>query len=146
MDTLWVRGLPGYWSVIWEDSLGKEHVRKESDLWGSGQLMVLTAAIAGLEMTTGAVLVLSDQTYLVDGMNDWLERWRGRDWITAAGEPVKYRREWEELARLAEVRDVEWRYSHEVRDRAPFQPQAKGARQRRGYKRYRAGLRRVFGS
>ena len=43
------------------------------------------------------VRVISDSSYVVHGMNKWLEGWIRRKWKTASGKPVKNRDLWEQL-------------------------------------------------
>ena len=61
--------------------------------------MELTAAIEALEtIAAGAtVRIISDSSYVTNGMNKWLAGWKQRGWRNASGKAVKNRALWERL-------------------------------------------------
>jgi len=66
----------------------------------------LRAAIAALECqlwgTEGwyTVTVATDSTYVVDGITDWVPRWKLRQWTKATGEDVANKDLWKRLLQL----------------------------------------------
>src|SRR5438105_8725927 len=76
--------------------------------------MELTAAIVGLREAlaagAGDVTVHADSEYVVKGITRWLPSWERKGWKTAAGQPVKNRELWEELATLVNGRAVRWQW------------------------------------
>jgi ribonuclease HI len=78
--------------------------------------MELMGAIRGLELLRGApgpVLMLTDSTYVIRGITQWVWGWRQRGWKTAEGNDVANQDLWERLVRAA-VRGkdakIDWRY------------------------------------
>ena len=79
--------------------------------------MELTAAIEGLRhlsTTAGAVVVLTDSTYVIKGITQWVWGWRRRGWKTSDDKDVANRDLWEELVQVTAARregsKVTWRY------------------------------------
>ena len=83
-------------------------------LGGSSQTtnnrMELTAVIEGLAALTRpcSVLIITDSTYVKDGMQKWLPRWRETGWRTKDKKPVKNKDLWLELSQAVELHDVHW--------------------------------------
>ena len=76
--------------------------------------MALRSAITALELlgAKGRSLELefvSDSSYLVKGMTEWVPGWRARGWRRKTGELVNVEL-WQELAELAEPHDIRWRW------------------------------------
>ncbi len=79
--------------------------------------MELLGAIRGLEALRGAsgdVLMLTDSTYVIRGITQWVWGWKRRGWKTAADQDVVNRDLWEVLLRLVGQRKdlgkISWRY------------------------------------
>jgi ribonuclease HI len=74
----------------------------------TNQRMELKAALEALGSLDGAVVVISDSTYVVNCFRDrWYDGWRRRGWKNTAGKPVANRDLWEPLLELALARGVE---------------------------------------
>jgi ribonuclease HI len=76
--------------------------------------MALRSAITALELlgAKGGSLALefvSDSSYLVKGMTEWLPGWQARGWRRKGGE-LENVELWQELADLAEPHDISWRW------------------------------------
>ncbi len=93
--------------------------RPDRELCGSSihttnNKMELAAAIAGLKAAVDAgateIAVVTDSEYLVKGMTNWLAGWIAKGWKTAYGQAVKNRELWEQLAKLAEGRQIRWEW------------------------------------
>lgn len=65
--------------------------------------MELRAAIEGLRRVsdTAPVLLITDSSYVLNGITRWLPAWQRRGWQTAEGNPVKNSDLWHELAALS---------------------------------------------
>ncbi|MBO9473267.1 ribonuclease HI [Shimia sp. R10_1] len=76
--------------------------------------MELAAAIAGLRQIKrdekSKITVFSDSQYVVLGMNERLANWQANGWLTSNRQPVKNRRQWEELLSVSEGLPVQWRW------------------------------------
>lgn len=74
--------------------------------------MELMAAIIALESLkrTCQVTLLTDSTYVMRGITEWLPGWRQRGWRTASRKPVKNADLWRRLDAAAKRHDVDWRW------------------------------------
>ena len=74
--------------------------------------MELTAAIEALNALKGSrkVLLHTDSTYVMNGINEWLPRWKERGWKTAAKKPVKNQDLWQVLDEAISLHQVEWNW------------------------------------
>lgn len=76
--------------------------------------MALRSAIAALELLSAkgkraAVLFVSDSSYLVQGMREWVPAWRARGWRRKGG-AVENLELWQQLVAAAERHDLTWRW------------------------------------
>ena len=102
---------PGGWAAILRSG---EH---EKELFGGERLttnnrMELMAAIKGLEALKkpSAVTLYTDSKYVMDGLNQWLPRWKANGWKTADKKPVKNDDLWKTLDEAVKRHDVQWRW------------------------------------
>ena len=107
------RGNPGLggWGVL---------IRKngeESSLWGgerdtTNNRMEMEAAIRGLEsiVESSNITITTDSNYLKDGITQWLEGWKKKDWKTASKKPVKNKDLWMRLDELSQFHNVNWKW------------------------------------
>ena len=75
--------------------------------------MELQAAIEGLAAITrpANVKLVTDSTYLKNGMTEWLEGWKKKNWRNSAGKPVKNKEQWLELDKLVDFHiDIKWEW------------------------------------
>jgi len=87
--------------------------------------MELTAAIEALEALRQPcrVRLVTDSTYVKNGITQWIAGWKRRDWKTADRKPVKNSDLWRRLVRAASPHEVEWVWvrghaGHEGNERA----------------------------
>ena len=87
--------------------------------------MELTAAIEALEALRRPcrVRLSTDSTYVKNGITQWIEGWKRKDWKTRNGKPVKNVDLWRRLDRAASPHRVEWVWvrghaGHEDNERA----------------------------
>lgn len=83
---------PGGWAYI----LRHEASGKSREAWGgerdtTNNRMELMALIEGLRAVTRSseVEIYSDSQYVLKGLEEWLDQWKGRGWRTADKKPVK---------------------------------------------------------
>jgi ribonuclease HI len=102
---------PGGWAAILRVG---EH---EKEISGGERLttnnrMELTAAIKGLEALKrpSAVTLYTDSRYVMDGLQQWLPRWKTNGWKTADKKPVKNDDLWRKLDEAARPHEVQWRW------------------------------------
>ena len=74
--------------------------------------MELTAAIEALDALKRAcdVELHTDSNYLRQGMTQWLARWKGNGWKTAARKPVKNADLWQRLDTACARHNIDWHW------------------------------------
>jgi ribonuclease HI len=72
--------------------------------------MELMAAIQGLAALKkpSQVELTTDSQYVRQGITQWIQGWKKKNWRTAAGKPVKNQDLWQELDVLVQTHKVEW--------------------------------------
>ena len=107
---------PGGWGAILIARDG-DAVVKERELSGGAALttnnkMELMAAIAALEALAvpSKITVVTDSSYVKDGITKWIFGWKSRGWKTAAKKPVKNEDLWKRLEAATTRHDVTWEW------------------------------------
>ncbi|MCH9815228.1 MAG: ribonuclease HI [Actinomycetia bacterium] len=74
--------------------------------------MELTAVIEGLRVLSRSceITIVTDSTYVRDGVTKWMANWKRNGWRTAAKKPVKNRDLWEALDTEIARHNVEWQW------------------------------------
>ena len=105
---------PGGWGVVLQ-ALEGETLIKERELSGgadhtTNNRMELTAAIMALEALERAstIRVVTDSTYVKNGITAWIHGWRKNGWKTADKKPVKNADLWERLDAATRRHRVTW--------------------------------------
>ncbi len=138
---------PGGWGVLMIAKRDGE-VLKESEFCGgapetTNNRMELQAAIEALDALTrrSSIKIITDSSYVKDGITKWLFGWKKNGWKTAAKKPVKNEELWKQLDAAQARHDVTWAWikghaGHEENERAdalarqgmePFKPQKQKA-------------------
>ncbi len=107
---------PGGWGALMLAKDG-EKLLKSRELFGgeaetTNNRMELTAAIEALNALerTSAVTVITDSSYVKDGITKWLHGWKQRGWKTAAKKPVKNKELWQALEEAQARHQVSWEW------------------------------------
>ncbi len=107
---------PGGWGVLMFAKDG-ETVLKSRDLSGgmaetTNNQMELTAAIMALETLErpSAITIVTDSSYVKDGITTWIHGWKKNGWKTAAKKPVKNVELWKRLEAATHTHDVIWEW------------------------------------
>ena len=120
---------PGGWGVVLEAWDGAT-LLKARDLGGgeaetTNNRMEMMAAVAALEALErpSAITVVTDSTYLKDGITGWIHGWKKNGWKTAAKKPVKNTDLWQRLDAAQSRHQVTWEWikghaGHEQNERA----------------------------
>ncbi|MGI9349314.1 MAG: ribonuclease HI [Amylibacter sp.] len=107
---------PGGWGVL---MLAKEgsSVIKTRDLSGgtvetTNNQMELTAAIMALEALEkpSKITIVTDSSYVKDGITKWIFAWKKNGWKTAAKKSVKNEELWKRLENATQIHDVSWEW------------------------------------
>ena len=107
---------PGGWGVLLQAKDGEDIV-KERELSGgeavtTNNRMELLAAINALETLAkpSALTIITDSTYVKNGVTGWIHGWKRNGWKTAAKKPVKNAELWQRLDAAQERHDVSWEW------------------------------------
>ena len=100
---------PGGWGVLLRYR-GKEKTLSGAEPQTTNNRMELMAAIKGLEALRRpcCVRIVTDSTYVKQGITQWMPQWKRRGWKTAAGKPVKNIDLWERLSQAMSTHEVAW--------------------------------------
>lgn len=120
---------PGGWGALLVARDG-ETVVKERELNGgaagtTNNRMELLAAISALEALErpSKITVITDSTYVKNGVTGWIHGWKRNGWKTASKKPVKNADLWQRLDDAQARHDVTWEWvkghaGHEENERA----------------------------
>ena len=115
---------PGGWGAVLI-SKGREKELSGGDLQTTNNRMELMAAIQALEALKRPckVELHTDSRYVMQGITEWLPRWKARGWKTADRSPVKNDDLWKQLDEARRRHEVKWKWvkghsGHELNDRA----------------------------
>ena len=103
---------PGGWAVHAELADGRVFELGGGELETTNNRMELRAAIEALRATAGcpAVTIVTDSSYVQNGVTRWLAGWKRNGWRTAAGEPVENQELWSELDGVSRP-GVSWQWT-----------------------------------
>ena len=107
---------PGGWGVLLQASQAGKIV-KERELSGgdaatTNNQMELMAAIMALETLDRAstLTIVTDSTYVKNGVTQWIHGWKRNGWRTSAKKPVKNVELWQRLDLAQSRHQVTWEW------------------------------------
>ncbi len=103
---------PGAWGAMAQDGVGNILFKASGvDTQTTNNRMELLAAIEGLErlhkqlskdvLKSATVHLYSDSRHVVDGMNEWIDRWKMRGWKNSEKKPPKNLELWKRLDEIS---------------------------------------------
>lgn len=102
---------PGGWGVL------LRYAETEKSLWGgerdtTNNRMELTAVIEALKALKRPcrVILSSDSTYVLKGIQEWMPNWKRHNWQTAQKKPVKNVDLWQQLDSVIQGHDIQWHW------------------------------------
>ena len=102
---------PGGWAAIlrWRDN-EREIVGHESGT--TNNRMELMAAIMGLNAVTRAMPIdlHTDSRYVMNGVQEWMPRWKANGWKTASKKPVANQDLWQQLDEAVSRHRIRWHW------------------------------------
>ena len=107
---------PGGWGVLLLAKDGETTVKTRSLSGGSAETtnnqMELTAAIMALEalQRPSSITIVTDSSYVKDGMTKWISSWKKNGWKTAAKKAVKNEELWKKLDVATQRHEVSWEW------------------------------------
>ena len=102
---------PGGWGALVRfDSVEKEIFGGQANT--TNNQMELSAAIEGLSILTEPcnVELFTDSKYVMDGITQWIQKWKKNNWRTAAKKDVKNKELWQKLDQLITQHKVQWHW------------------------------------
>ncbi|MGH1430840.1 MAG: ribonuclease HI [Neptuniibacter sp.] len=102
---------PGGWGALLRYGENvKELFGGEEDT--TNNRMELMAAIVALETLNRPcqVVVTTDSQYVRQGITEWLEGWKKRNWKNSAKKPVKNADLWQRLDAATQPHQIEWKW------------------------------------
>ncbi|HET6433516.1 ribonuclease HI [Dyella sp.] len=102
---------PGGWAALLR-SKGTERMLAGGDPDTTNNRMELMAAIAALEALRRpcAVQLTTDSKYVMQGIEQWVPKWRANGWKTASRQPVKNQDLWQRLSEAVAAHQVRWQW------------------------------------
>jgi ribonuclease HI len=102
---------PGGWGAILRTSAHEKEL-SGGEKATTNNRMELTAVIRGLEALKreSNVTIHTDSRYVMDGVTQWMPRWKNNGWKTADKKPVKNDDLWRELDQLCVRHTIKWRW------------------------------------
>ncbi|HET8764618.1 MAG TPA: ribonuclease HI [Rhodanobacter sp.] len=102
---------PGGWAALLR-AKGHERLLAGGEAATTNNRMELLAAIHALEALsrTCGVRLTTDSRYVMQGVEQWLPKWRANGWRTADKKPVKNRDLWERLSAATARHQVRWQW------------------------------------
>ncbi|MAT88737.1 MAG: ribonuclease HI [Aestuariivita sp.] len=107
---------PGGWGVVMQARNNREII-KERQLNGgeantTNNRMELKAAISALEALdrASAITIITDSTYVKNGITGWVQGWKRNGWRTSNKKPVKNVELWQRLDAAQERHSVTWEW------------------------------------
>jgi ribonuclease HI len=104
-------GAPGVgaWAVLLDQN-GDQSILTGGHPKTNAARMDLLAAIAALEaIPPGTVAqIFTGNSYLRDGITQWVSGWKKNGWMKKTGGEVQYRNLWQHLDKLAQDRKIQW--------------------------------------
>ena len=136
---------PGGWGALLiardGDTVVKERELKGGEAETTNNRMELMAAITALETLAkpSTLTLVTDSSYVKDGITKWMFGWKKNGWKTAAKKPVKNVELWQRLDEATKRHQITWEWvkghaGHPENERAdelaragmaPFKPDAK---------------------
>lgn len=102
---------PGGWGAILRSGKHEKEI-SGGEAATTNNRMEITAAIRALQSLNkpSVVTIHTDSRYLMDGVTQWMKRWKANGWKTADKKPVKNNDLWLALEEALECHDVSWRW------------------------------------
>ena len=102
---------PGGWAAILRAGAHEKEISGGERLTTNNR-MEMQAAISALATLRqpSQVVLYTDSRYLLDGITQWLPRWKIRGWKTADNKAVKNEDLWRALDSQTQRHQVEWRW------------------------------------
>ena len=101
---------PGGWGAVIFDKDNNQTNISGKEKNTTNNRMELMAAIKALEALSKPckVRVTTDSVYVKNGITDWIDNWKKRNWRTANKKAVKNVDLWQQLDEVSALHKIEW--------------------------------------
>tara|TARA_B100001093_G_scaffold486537_1_gene521938 strand:+ start:935 stop:1369 length:435 start_codon:yes stop_codon:yes gene_type:complete len=102
---------PGGWGaliILEDEQIELSGGKKET----TNNQMELTAVIKSLEHFDNKIdaIIYTDSKYVMDGITNYIKKWKINGWKTASKKPVKNSELWKSLDSLNSFHDIQWNW------------------------------------
>lgn len=104
---------PGGWGgIIQRSDNALEYLISGYEAATTNNRMEMMAAIESLSVlpTGSKVEIYTDSTYLKDGINSWMKKWKLNGWMTSQKTPVKNKDLWIKLDEVNSTHQISWHW------------------------------------
>jgi ribonuclease HI len=74
------------------------------------ELLAAINALQKIGNIDGNIVVNTDSSYVINGMNKWIYGWQKNNWITSQKQPVSNKELWEALISVSKGKKIKWNY------------------------------------
>jgi len=101
---------PGGWAAIILVNNEVKDMLSGSEKNTTNNQMELMAPIKAIQKfkKKSDIIIVTDSTYVKDGITTWIKRWEKNGWKTASKKPVKNKDLWKKLKNLSSKHSVRW--------------------------------------
>jgi ribonuclease HI len=102
---------PGGWGALLRFN-GQEKELSGGESQTTNNRMEMTAVIEALRALNSrcSLEITTDSEYVKNGITKWIFSWMKNNWKTKARKDVKNRELWEELWKLSQEHDIQWKW------------------------------------
>ena len=107
------RGNPGQggWGALLKCGNYQKEIKGYAELT-TNNIMELMAVIESLKILkkSSNIVVVTDSTYVKNGITEWIFNWKNKGWKTANKKPVKNQELWQELDQESQKHQIKWEW------------------------------------
>ena len=107
------RGNPGEggWGSLLKCGNYEKEIKGYAELT-TNNIMELTAVIESLKILkkSSNIVIVTDSTYVKNGITEWIFNWKNKGWKTANKKPVKNKELWQELDQESQKHQIKWEW------------------------------------
>ena len=101
---------PGGWAAIILMNNEVKDMLSGSEKNTTNNQMELIAPIKAIQKfkKKSDIIIVTDSTYVKDGITTWIKRWEKNEWKTVSKKPVKNKDLWKKLKNLSSRHSIKW--------------------------------------
>ena len=101
---------PGGWAAIIIENNEVKDMIYGNEKNTTNNKMELLAPIKAIEKfkKKSEISIMTDSSYVKDGMTIWIKKWEKNGWKTASRKPVKNKELWKKLKNLSSKHSIKW--------------------------------------